>query len=555
MNDTKWKKKNVEPEIKTFSQDESNIPIIEGFDEEPDVIIQKIKEISKNKERKKSNPNYKNIPQLDNIYEKGDDNNDVDDGFEEIEKSMNEITDILNGNVPEEANNLSEPTLNKESFKIGKQNKKIEKKIGKINKEVDAKKEVGVEKKESGTKDGGKCKRNTAIAGIVDKINKGVSYIDKLLFKNFDKYLTIGVGAVYDTVEGKKKSSTGSKNRTADITLIKNQIYYLFAIPIALLITYNWFYITFYKDESNQRISREINIDISQFTSILNFLFYYLTKPVDVFNYYVLKLIPNTVNSLAENNDTVRTYLNPLILFFISLLIVMHTVMHYSTVIKNLVIACVDFASKTVPFSSIVYPIIVFNIIMGFFPTSIFGIAEFAVSISILPITIVAWIIKMVFTFSSVKLSGLFLTIFIIFHSFFSLLLYSNYGYKGTIEKINEYLYTALKNLNTQHCPPGSMTWFEKMFRILVEIIYKCLYEFIFIMVFVVGIFVYSMYMKSLKCKMVFSVLNSLIIVIISMLTYYMKLKNVLKELFDRFIYERDNPESYKLTEPSKKEK
>lgn len=48
MNDTKWKKKNiepeiktVEPEIKTFSQDESNIPIVEGFDEEPDVIIQK----------------------------------------------------------------------------------------------------------------------------------------------------------------------------------------------------------------------------------------------------------------------------------------------------------------------------------------------------------------------------------------------------------------------------------------------------------------------------------------------------------------------------------
>ena len=34
MNDTKWKKKNVEPEIKTFSQDESNIPIIEGFDED-----------------------------------------------------------------------------------------------------------------------------------------------------------------------------------------------------------------------------------------------------------------------------------------------------------------------------------------------------------------------------------------------------------------------------------------------------------------------------------------------------------------------------------------
>ena len=70
MNDTKWKKKNVEPEIKyvepeikyvepeikTFSQDESNIPIIEGFEENPDVIIQKIKEISKNKERRKSNP-------------------------------------------------------------------------------------------------------------------------------------------------------------------------------------------------------------------------------------------------------------------------------------------------------------------------------------------------------------------------------------------------------------------------------------------------------------------------------------------------------------------
>jgi hypothetical protein len=105
-----------------------------------------------------------------------------------------------------------------------------------------------------------------------------------LLFKNFDKYLTTGVGAVYDNVEGKKKSSAASKNRTADITLIKNQIYYLFAVPIALLITYNWFYITFYKDETNERVSRDINIDTSQFDSILNFLFYYLRKPAEVFN-------------------------------------------------------------------------------------------------------------------------------------------------------------------------------------------------------------------------------------------------------------------------------
>ena len=545
MNDTKWKKKNVgpeikyvgpeikyvepgikyvepgikyvEPEIKRFSQDESNFPIIEGFQEEPDIIIQKIKKISRNKERKKSNPNYKNIPKLDNIYEKHD------DGFEEIEKTMNEITDILNGDIPEEANNLSEPSVEKN--------------------------------KKEPFKEGAKCKRNTAIAGIVDKINKGVSYIDKLLFNNFDKYLTTGVGAVYDKVEGKKKSSAGSKNRTADITLIKNQIYYLFAVPIALLITYNWFYITFYKDETNERVSRDINIDTSQFDSILNFLFYYLRKPAEVFNYYILNLIPNTINSLAEDNDTVKTYLNPLILFFITLSTITYIVMHYSSEIKNAVFACINFASKTVPFSSIVYPIIVFYIIMGFFPTSIFGMAEFAISISILPITIVAWIIKMVFTFSSIKLAGLFLTIFILFHSFFSLLLYSNYGYKGTIQKINEYLYTALKNLNVQHCPPGSMTWFEKLFRILVEIIYKCLYEFIFIMVLVVGIFVYSMYMKSLKCKMIFSVINSLIIIIISMVTYYMKLKNVLKELFDRFIYERDNPESYKLTDPSKKDK
>ncbi len=548
MNDTKWKKKNVEPGIKTFSQDESNIPITEGFKEEPDIIIQKIKEISRNKERKKSNPNYKNIPKLDNIYEKEDD--DDDDGFEEIEKTMNEITDILNGDIPEEANNLYEPNLiNKESFKIGKKNK-LEKKIEKAKKEAEATRVGGTTSAattSAATTSGGKCKRNTAIAGIVDKINKGVSYIDKLLFNNFDKYLTTGVGAVYDTVEGKTKSSASSKNRTADITLIKNQIYYLFAVPIALLITYNWFYITFYKDESNERVSRDINIDTSQFDSILNFLFYYLRKPAEVFNYYVLNFIPNTINTLAEDNDTVKTYLNPLILFFITLSTIMYVVMHYSSEIKNAVFACINFASKTVPFSSIVYPIIVFYIIMGFFPTTIFGMAEFAISISILPITIVAWIIKMVFTFSSIKLAGLFLTIFILFHSFFSLLLYSNHGYKGTIQKINEYLYTSLKNLNVQHCPPGSMTWFEKLFRILVEIIYKCLYEFIFIMVLVVGIFVYSMYMKSMKCKMIFSVINSLIIITVSMVTYYMKLKNVLKELFDRFITERDNPESYKL--------
>lgn len=83
---------------------------------------------------------------------------------------MDEITNILNGDVPEEANNLSEPAKKKESFK-----------------------------------EGAKCKRNTAISGIVDKINKGVNYLDNFLFKNFDKYLSIGVGAIYDTIEGKTK--------------------------------------------------------------------------------------------------------------------------------------------------------------------------------------------------------------------------------------------------------------------------------------------------------------------------------------------------------------
>jgi uncharacterized membrane protein len=72
-------------------------------------------------------------------------------------------------------------------------------------------------------------------------------------------------------------------------------------------------------------------------------------------------------------------------------------------------------------------------------------------------------------------------------------------------------------------------------------------------MVFVVGIFTYSMYMKSLKCKMVFSIINSLIIVIVSMVTYYMKLKDILNELFERFRYERDNPANYELTDPPKK--
>jgi hypothetical protein len=80
-------------------------------------------------------------------------------------------------------------------------------------------------------------------------------------------------------------------------------------------------------------------------------------------------------------------------------------------------------------------------------------------------------------------------------------------------------------------CPPDSSNWWQRFFKIIIEIIYHCLYESIYILFFFIGFLMYLIYMKSLSCKLAFAGINAFIISAIGIITYYTKIKDLIKEI------------------------
>ena len=329
----------------------------------------------------------------------------------------------------------------------------------------------------------------------------------------------------------KKQSKKKSNYRSKDINLIKDQVYYILSIPIALLITYNWFFLMFYKENDTNRVNRSINLDIFQpIMPILNFFFKYSVKVTVMLDSIMMDKIPNILDTLKKNK-ILDILLNTMSLFIILVSVIAYILCNYSSKIKNAGMEYLK-GSKNPPYVNQLYGIVVVFIILSFFPTNIIEYISNKASFMASPLTsILSFLIQLVFTLVNINLTGLLPILYIVSYSFTAMSIYSDNDNKNTIKNINEYLYNSIKIIGVNDCPPGSLNWWQRFFKIIIEIIYHCLYESVYMLFFFIGFIMYLIYMNSLSCKLAFAGINLFIITAIGMITYYSKIKDLIKEI------------------------
>jgi hypothetical protein len=288
----------------------------------------------------------------------------------------------------------------------------------------------------------------------------------------------------------------------------------------------------FYKESDVVRVDRTINFDfVNPIKPILNFLFVYLVKVTTIFDSIMMDQIPYLVDTIKKNKFF-GFLLNSMILFIILVSIIAYIVCNYSSTMKNAFFAYLS-GSKKPPYVNLLYGIVVLCIVLSFFPTSIIEYVSSKASFMISPIgSIIGFLIQLVFTFVNISVAGLLLIFYIFVNSFLGMFIYSNIGgIKNTVKSIHEFLYNSIKMAGVKDCPPDSSNWWQRFFKIIIEIIYHCLYESIYILFFFIGFLMYLIYMKSLSCKLAFAGINAFIISAIGIITYYTKIKDLIKEI------------------------
>jgi hypothetical protein len=367
--------------------------------------------------------------------------------------------------------------------------------------------------------------QKNAVSSFFAKLRSYIAKIDKLIFGNVDNALTKIITPIYNL------GDKNAKSKQQDVVVIKKQAYYIIAIPITLWVTYNWFFITFYK-ESGMKINTQMNFDsLESFLPMLRFFFYYLYFPTLLFG-KVINDIPPIVDS-TKKYEPMNVLFNDMLLFLIMVLVISYIICKYSIRIKDIFFGFIGGSVKVSPFlTNIFYVIILFTMLMSFFPTSVEGIAVNYFNLITAPFsTIFGGLFKLIFTFINIATAGIFFIGFIIIHSLFSIFIYSKSSLTLTIKMINEYLHDSIQGIGKYDCPPNTLDGWVGILKIGLEIMYACLYEFIYILFFFIGLIVYLIKIKSTPNKIIFSIVNILVIAGISVYAYTSKITNLFEEM------------------------
>jgi hypothetical protein len=274
-------------------------------------------------------------------------------------------------------------------------------------------------------------------------------------------------------------------------------------------------------------------IDLSSmeaFLPMLNFFFHYLYVPTNLFSKLVLNYLPKTVD-MARKLEPFDIILNSMLIFLVMVFIISSIVCNNSATIKNTLFTYVS-GSTNAALTNMLYPVILFSMLLSIFPSSVLGTLSSTFNLVTAPVsTLFGGLFKLIFTLINVGISGIFFILFIFIHSFFSISIYSNTSIKTTLNNINEFLYESINNIGKYDCPPDTLSWWLKYLKIFLEIIHVCLYEFIFVLFFLMGLIIYLLFINSAINKVFFALINLMIIVGISIYSYFTKIKDLLEEL------------------------
>ena len=293
-------------------------------------------------------------------------------------------------------------------------------------------------------------------------------------------------------------------------------------IPLSIYFAFNWFYITFYKDETDKSI--QINFSYNVMTSLKGLLirfFKCLVQPMILLDAFMRLVIPNAYFSMANALKSLtigsldfsfigKILTNPIFIFLCLTLIILNMTCAYSDTVANMLYSYMS--DETVPYQSQLHGIIAYDWIVGIAAVGIigrvFGIVESLMS----PLSAVFWfLVLVIFSHLMIRFAGIFFLLYLYIMSYFALSMYSSGGINAAIKSINLALEASIKDTDNK-CPKGK--W-EKIVINVLNLIYKYLFALLYIIVLAYSTFLIFTSMKSSSSKII---LGSTLVMIIAVI-------------------------------------
>lgn len=449
-------------------------------------IEQKLKKINK---RKKYKENFKNIETFDNIYEQKEEENEetnISTNSEPLKcaSSFNDEEDLSNETEMVDDDDDYE---NIEGFKEGASNKKRRKKRKKGKK---GKKEVNEKTMFDGV---------ISIIETLFNIYKYGIFLFFYLYNQFDSFLTKLSDGIVDF--SSEKNTTEEKK--SDGNILKSIFYYTLSLPICIFVTYNWFFLISYADDTpgceknnyglgadgkplcrpnNDEKRFKISFDdVGYYKNVLDFFFGYAILPL----FYVDKLVFGDAKlpyyfSLIKSKNIQQTILLffsfPILFLFgkFSLGIFAST-----TILTSYIL---DLINEFIPFKDTDEVSKNTNLMLK----EVFG-NKFGTFLAI-GYFIIYWVIKLIIAVFSISFSTILISLFMFTHSIFGIFLYGKDSISEKFIKIDDFIKTDLKNFMSDADDCRKDFW-KTLGRFMVDVFYKNKYSIFYICILIYNAF------------------------------------------------------------------
>ena len=336
---------------------------------------------------------------------------------------------------------------------------------------------------------------------------------------------------LYKSTDGKIDGNPS--NNAADVSIIVNVLHFLIMIPLSIYFAYNWFYITFYKDETGQSI--QIDFSYNVMTSLKGLLirfFKCLVQPMILLDAFMRLVIPNAYFSMGNALKSLiigpldlsfigKILTNPIFIFLCLTLLILNMTCAYSDDVANMLYSYMS--DEKVPYEKQLHGIIAYDWIIGIAAIGIigrvFGIVESLMS----PLSALFWfLVLVIFSHLMIRFAGIFALLYLYIMSYFALAIYSDGGVSAAMKSINLALEASIKDTDNK-CPKGK--W-EKIIINVLNLIYKYLFALLYIIVLAYSTFLIFTSMKSSSGKIILGSTLVMIIAIIVMVIALVSLQS-----------------------------
>uniref|UniRef100_A0A6C0HH07 Uncharacterized protein n=1 Tax=viral metagenome TaxID=1070528 RepID=A0A6C0HH07_9ZZZZ len=350
-----------------------------------------------------------------------------------------------------------------------------------------------------------------------------MEYLKKLIqsFKQivgiYYSVLTWIAKRIYNSTDG-KMDGRPSKN-AGDVTIIANILnFFIITVFVAQRFAYNWFYITFYRDEGGEPVDIDFSHDVLRsLKGLLIRFFKCLVQPVILLDAFVRLVIPKGYLKVGEilKNITIgqinmsfigKIMNNPIFIFLWLTIFILVMACTYSGTIIDMLYSYL--ADSKVPYEGYLHGIIAYDWIIGIAAIGVLGRVIGLLEVYLSPITSLFWfIILVIFSHLLVRFAGIFLIVYLYVMSFFAMNIYSRGGYDSAMKGINIAFKSSIHDTDNK-CPKG---FWEKIVLKILKLIYDNLSILLFLIVLIYSIVYLFMNMVSESSKIILGSLLSII--------------------------------------------